>query len=119
MTQPNEPFPVCIRMRWLDFSPALQWYTRRRMECALRRFAARIRGVNLQIADANGPRGGDDKLCEVEIVLEPAVVLQVSATAPDPYQSVARAARRARAAVRGHVGRSLERRHRVPLRRIA
>lgn len=117
--QTHESFPVSVRMRWLDFSPALQWYARRRLELALRRFASRIRGATVQIADGNGPRGGDDKVCDVEILLHPSGSLQASASAADAYQSVARAVRRARAVVRGHVSRDLERRDRVPLKQIA
>jgi putative sigma-54 modulation protein len=119
MTQPHEPFPVHIRMRWLDFSPSLHWYTGRRMESALRRFAPRIRAVNVQIADGNGPRGGDDKVCEVEILVHPSVSLMASAAAPDAYQSVARAAHRARAVVRAHLDRRFHRDDRPSLKRIA
>lgn len=106
MSQATQAFPVHVRMRWLDFSPALHWYARRRIEHALRRFAARIHRVNVQIADGNGPRGGaDDKRCEIEVFLHPSGSLLVSGAASDPYLSVDRAVRRARAIVRGHVGR--------------
>jgi putative sigma-54 modulation protein len=89
--QPQESIGVRVRMRWLDFSPALHHYTTRRIEIALRRVAAKIRGVTVQIADTNGPRGGpDDKICEVEVLLRPAGSLTVSANAPDPYLAVDR-----------------------------
>jgi ribosome-associated translation inhibitor RaiA len=107
-------------MRWLDFSPALHHYTTRRMEIALRRVAAKIRGVTVQIADTNGPRGGpDDKVCEVEVLLRPAGSLTVSANAPDPYLAVDRAVRRVRAAVRSQVSREREHSARPQLSRIA
>lgn len=118
--QAQEPIRVHLRMRWLDFSPALHHYATRRIEVAFRRFASRIRSVNVQIADANGPRRtADDKVCEIEVLLHPSGSLNVSATAADPYLSVDRAVRRARAIVRGHIAR--ERDHRVPaeLTRIA
>jgi ribosome-associated translation inhibitor RaiA len=109
----QESLTVHLRMRWLDFSPALHHYATRRIEVALRRFATRIRRVNVLIADANGPRrSADDRRCEIEVLLHPAGSLTVSATASDPYLSVDRAVRRARAIVRGHIAR--EREHRVP-----
>jgi ribosome hibernation promoting factor len=120
MKHVQESFPVRLRMRWLDFSPALQWYATRRVEIALRRFASRIREVNVLIADSNGPRGGaDDKACEIDVHLQPSGSLTVSSAAPDAYLAVDRAVRRARAVVRGHVGRTREHRERAELSRIA
>lgn len=89
------------------------------MEGVLGRFASRIREVEVQITDVNGPRGGDDKVCEVEILLRPSGSLLASATAPDAYESVARAAHRARTVVRGHISRGLGRDDRSSLKRIA
>lgn len=118
--QAQESIVVRVRMRWLDFSPALHHYTTRRIEVALRRFASRIRLVTVQIADTNGPRHApDDKLCEIEVLLQPAGSLTVSASAADAYLAVDRAVRRARAVVRGHVGRDRERSHQRQFSRIA
>ena len=39
----------------------------RRLSFALGRFAHRIRTVRLVVADQNGPRGGPDKLCRVDV----------------------------------------------------
>ena len=116
----HESFPVHVRMRWLDFSPALQWYTRRRFESALRRFASRIRSVSVRIADGDGLRSGaSDRICDVEIFLHPSGSLLASGSAPDAYLSVARAAHRARTVVRGHVSRRVDRGSLVSLQRIA
>lgn len=115
MTRASGLFPVHLRMRWLDFSPALHWYATRRIETALRRFADRVRYVDVQIADANGPRRGpDDKTCEIEVFLHPSGTLKVSDAADDPYLTVDRAVRRLRAAVRGRLGRTHE--HRIRAR---
>jgi ribosome-associated translation inhibitor RaiA len=119
MTLSQESFPVRIRTRWLDFSPALHWYAQRRTAFAFRRFAARVRRVDVVIADSNGPRGGDDKICEIEVFLNPAGSILVSARSDDPYQSVDRAIRRARASLRASIDRARDRSDRETLTRIA
>lgn len=107
----HESFPIHLRTRWLDFSPALHEHATRRIDFALGRFAPRIRTVNVVISDENGPRHGpDDKTCEIEVMLVRGGSLSVSATAADPYQSVERAARKASAIMRAHVGRRRRRR---------
>jgi ribosome-associated translation inhibitor RaiA len=98
-------------MRWLDFSPALHFHVKRRIEFALGRFGSQIRAINVLIADENGPRHGpDDKRCEIDVLLQRGGSLSVSATAADPYHCVERAVRRAGAIVRGHIGRTRDRR---------
>lgn len=42
-------------------------HAERRLAFALSRFEPRIRSVRLVVADQNGPRGGVDKLCKVEV----------------------------------------------------
>jgi ribosome-associated translation inhibitor RaiA len=110
MTGTSTPLAVRLRMRWLDFSPALHFYATRRIETALRRFADRVRSVEAVIADANGPRRGpDDKICEIELFLHPTGSIKVSDAADDPYLAVDRATRRLRALVRARLGRHAHR----------
>lgn len=116
----HESFPIRLRMRWLDFSPALHLHATRRIEFALGRFAPQIRSINVVIADENGPRNGpNDKVCEIELQLHRGGTLAVSAAAPDPYQCVERAARKASAVMRGHVDRRRERRDSGEITRTA
>lgn len=120
MTEQRELYPVQLRMRWLDYSPALNWHARRRVDTALRRFGNRVREVNVQISDGNGPRGGaDDKRCDIEVMLRPSGSVAVSAAAGDPYLAVDLAVRRLRAVVRAHLARRRERRERFELTKIA
>jgi len=41
----------------------------RRLQFALGRFDAKIRGLWVTVSDVNGPRGGNDKLCRVRLRL--------------------------------------------------
>lgn len=46
-------------------------------ELALNRFAHTIRDVEVRCTDVNGPRGGIDKVCRVQLRLHPRGVLTV------------------------------------------
>ncbi|MGE0480763.1 MAG: HPF/RaiA family ribosome-associated protein [Phycisphaerae bacterium] len=78
----------------------------RRVRFALSRFAARIRGVRVRVADLNGARGGVDKRCLLEARLTPRGRVVVEATDVDVEVAVSRAADR----VARRVGDELRRR---------
>lgn len=56
-----------IRWKGLKKSEELEEYLRHRAEFAFDRISARIRRVAVRFEDLNGPRGGVDKSCRVEI----------------------------------------------------
>jgi hypothetical protein len=65
---------------------------------ALSRFASRLRAVRVRLADVNGPRGGVDKRCSVEIragSLPPLFVEVLDAEFESALDRAADAARRA------------------------
>lgn len=84
--------------------------TRRRVEgrlqAGLGRLADRIQRIGVRIVDQNGPRGGEDIACLVEVHLRSAGRLFVEATDSELLSAVNRAADKAAAAV----VRTLERR---------
>ena len=47
----------------------LRQYVERALLFALGRFAERIQRIRVSIADVNGPRGGSDKRCRVQVYL--------------------------------------------------
>lgn len=49
-------------------SEATEVHARKRANSMLDRFAEKIRAVSLKFEDLNGPKGGIDKRCTVEIV---------------------------------------------------
>ncbi|MEM9453669.1 MAG: ribosome-associated translation inhibitor RaiA [Myxococcota bacterium] len=59
-----------VRGRNLSLSEPLAFLVERRLDAALGRFASRIRRVDVKLADLNGPRGGVDKQCRVEVILD-------------------------------------------------
>jgi len=62
-----------IQMRGKDIKldESAQDYIERRIDYSLGRFSRRISGVTVQVLDLNGPRGGEDKSCRIEVQLRP------------------------------------------------
>ena len=56
---------VQIRGQNLKVSNAVREHVERRLEFALGRFDRAIQSVSVRVSDLNGPRGGDDKSCQV------------------------------------------------------
>jgi len=54
-----------------DATDGLESYAERRLRFALSRFSPRVGLVVARLEDANGPRGGVDKQCQVRIRLIP------------------------------------------------
>ncbi len=90
-------FPVHVQTGWVDFSPALRWYTARKVESLLEPFASRIRSVAVRITDVEGDL--DRRKCVIHAVLSPSGFVSEAALGMDPYESVDRAAARLRAAM--------------------
>ena len=53
--------------RGVELSIELKDYVRRRVHFSLGRFTGKIRSLSIRLADANGPRGGVDKCCEIRV----------------------------------------------------
>lgn len=56
-----------VRYRQLEPSTELRRLVARRAHFALSRFTHSIRAVHVTLSDVNGPRGGVDKRCQVEV----------------------------------------------------
>lgn len=61
-------------------APGLQDYVTRRMRFAIGRFHDHIQWARIKVADVNGPRGGADKRCVVQLRLRnlPDVVFAIT-----------------------------------------
>lgn len=62
---------IQIRGKDIKLDESAQDYIERRIEFSLGRFSRRITGVTVQVLDLNGPRGGEDKSCRIEVQLRP------------------------------------------------
>jgi ribosome-associated translation inhibitor RaiA len=96
-----------IRAR-LGLSDALTRTVERRMAFALGRFGGRISAVTVWLSDVNGPRGGVDKACRVQVALTAGPAVRVEHRDADLYAAVARAADRIGRAVARDLARRRE-----------
>ena len=75
--------------------PSLAPLARRRFEFALGRFGNRVRSLTVHLADLNGPRGGEDKLCRAAIRLtSPRRLIVIEDTDAEAGVAIGRAADR-------------------------
>ena len=86
-----------ILLRSLGFSTgeALRQHVVRLLHGALTHWADRLVRVVVRLADANGPRGGLDKVCSIQLELPRRESVVVTAVSSDYHSAVDLAVRRA------------------------
>jgi len=94
-------------------SDALGETVERRIGAALGRLAHRIRDVSVWIADTNGPRGGHDKSCRVQVRLARGPALVADHVSADPYAAAHGAVDRVERAVQRRLDRKRDVRRRT------
>ncbi|HYQ82255.1 MAG TPA: HPF/RaiA family ribosome-associated protein [Anaeromyxobacteraceae bacterium] len=90
---------VEMRARGFSLTPALRAYAERRLGYALDRWRERVARARVLLRDVNGPRGGRDKSCRVEIQLRGGRWVRATVTDVDAYAAIDGAVRRAARAV--------------------
>lgn len=79
---------VDLRGRRIEPTGALQEFVRRRLDFALDRFEDRLRSVTVRLVDVNGPRGGVDKECRIQLDLPGDRPVVVGARNEDLYAAI-------------------------------
>lgn len=100
---------VDIHGQGFTVTPALAEHVRRRLGFVLTRHSDHIRRVAVRVGDENGPRGGVDKYCRIQVHLLDAPFAMVEDVGADLYAAIDRAADRVGRVVVKH----LDRTHRV------
>ena len=85
---------IHVLARGFELSKALSGYAERRLRFALPLESARIQRVTATLSDVNGPRGGVDKKCRIQVVLTGRGKLVLEDTQPDAYVAIDRASER-------------------------
>lgn len=85
---------VNIQARGFEQTEALRAYVEKRLQFALIRFEDRIVRVAVCLSDVNGPKGGVDKNCHIQVRLNGLPDIVVKDTEADLYVAVDRAAER-------------------------
>ncbi len=86
---------IDIQARGFPLTNALRGHVERRLGFALGTRDESIRHVRVRLSDINGPRGGADKCCHVQVVLNHLSDVVIKDTEADLYAAIDRAADRA------------------------
>lgn len=93
---------VDIQSHGFKLTDGIRGYLMKRLACGLNHGDDHITRVNVRLSDINGPRGGADKRCFIEVRLKRAPALAIEDTEADLYVAIDRATERA--------GRTMDRR---------
>jgi ribosome-associated translation inhibitor RaiA len=111
--EPPEGFHLEVRTRGFDLTPALYQRAVDHIAAKVARHARAISLVTVRIEDVNGPKGGLDKCCRVELLIAGGSPIIVEETDQDAYAAVDLAGERLGIVVdRALAGRRARRRHR-------
>ncbi len=58
-----------IQSNGFSLTDSIRDYTKRRLQFALNRNDKHITRVQVRLADINGPRGGEDKRCQIDLTM--------------------------------------------------
>ena len=86
---------IDIQARNFPLTDALRHHTERRLGFALSARDDHIQRVIVRLSDINGPRGGADKCCHIQVALAQLPDVVIEDTEADLYTAIDRAAGRA------------------------
>jgi len=98
-----------IQARGFALTERLREHAERRLQFALIRVG--VRAVRVCLFDVNGPRGGNDKRCRIQIPMSGAPKVVVEDSESDLYLAIDRAVDRTERTVARRLGRLREHRH--------
>jgi putative sigma-54 modulation protein len=96
---------IVIRARTFSITGGLRAHVERRVAFALDRYVEQVARVSVIMGDVNGPRGGRDKSCRVEVRVRDGRAVRATALDADAYAAIGAAVRRAAGALGRQMGR--------------
>lgn len=96
---------ITIQARKFFLTDAIRNYAERRLRFALTCCGDHIQYVVMRLSDINGPRGGEDKRCHLQVILFGLPEVVVVDTEADLYIAIDRATDRAGRSVRRRIER--------------
>lgn len=100
---------IDIQTRNFGMTDAIRSHSIRRLRFALSSYDDRIQRVVMRLSDINGPRGGADKCCHLQLVLPGLPDVVVEDIEADLYLAIDRAADRAGRSLRRRLARQRDR----------
>ncbi len=86
---------IDIQARNFTLTSAIRGHVQRRIGFALSSRDEHIRRIRVRLSDINGPRGGEDKCCQIQVVLPKLADVVIEDTESDLYTAIDRAVDRA------------------------
>lgn len=105
-----------IQARGFSLTDALKKHVHNRLGFTFSSASDRVRRVQIRLSDLNGPRGGVDKRCLVEVRLDGLPVVVVEDIQSDMYTAIDRAVGRAARTVKRRLAQHGSRRHQLAAR---
>lgn len=102
---------LVIQARHFDLTEAIRQHVEKRLAFLDRSHLRQVRQVQVRLSDVNGPRGGDDKQCQINVRLPGQPSLVIEETRSDLYGAIDRATQRVSHTINRKLGR-LKRRKR-------
>lgn len=102
---------IDIRARGFELTEGLRQHTERRLSFALGWASYDVRKVAVRLFDINGPRGGEDKCCRIQVILPKTQDVVIEDTEADLYVAIDRAAERVERSVTRRLERQREHKH--------
>jgi len=90
---------IDIQARSFSLTRALKNYAEKKLKSSLSRCEDHLQRVVIKLSDINGPRGGEDKRCHLQVMLFGLPDVIIEDTEEDMYAAIDRAADRAGCAV--------------------
>ena len=90
---------IDIQSRGFSLTDSLLSYAQRRLLFAMSYCSGHVNRVVIRLSDVNGPRGGADKCCHIQVALAGIPDVVVEDTEVDMYAAIDRAIDRARRTV--------------------
>ena len=85
---------INIQARGFPLTEGLREHTRKRLQFALGWASHGLRLINVSLTDVNGPRGGNDKRCRIQIPIAGGRDVVIENSEADLYAAISRAAER-------------------------
>ena len=96
-----------LRSKGIEMTAGLRAFTEKKLHFALGRFSHRVQRVRVTWTDINGPKGGEDIRCHVQVSLGRTGAASITETRGDAFAAVSRAFKR----TSQHLSRRLARPH--------
>jgi ribosome-associated translation inhibitor RaiA len=114
MQREESTMQIALQADGFSLTDALEKHVQDRLRFTFSRVAGRVRRILVTLSDINGPRGGVDKRCLIEVRLDGLSTVVIQDIQTDLYIAIDRAAgRAARSVMRRLALKTSKRRHNV------